>query len=124
MSPSRPCLWPGSRCPLFAVAGRSFCLEHQRLSWKEQNLRRPRWLREFYDSREWRLLRAAHLELHPECEDCLAAGRREAASQVDHIQALRIRPDLALEPSNLRSLCRSCHSSRRLTERHHRGVGR
>ncbi len=120
-APRRPC--GEQRCPAFAEPGRSRCAAHQRQEWREQNQRRPGWLRAFYDSPQWRALRAAHLELHPACEDCATAGRAVQANQVDHTLPLRVRPDLALEASNLRSLCKGCHSSKTLLDRH-RGVGR
>jgi 5-methylcytosine-specific restriction protein A len=120
-APRRPCGAP--RCAGFADPGRSYCTAHQRESWRQQNAQRPRELRAFYDSPEWRSLRAAHLELHPACEDCEASGRATPATQVDHVLPLRSRPELALEPSNLRSLCKACHSSKTLIDRH-RGVGR
>jgi hypothetical protein len=40
---------------------------------------------------------------------------------VDHIQARRIRPDLALEPGNLQTLCATCHSSAK--QAHERSAG-
>ena len=119
-APKKPCLAP--RCAGFAEPGKSRCPAHQREAWREQNARRPRELRAFYDSAEWRQLRVAHLELYPECQDCAAAGRATPAHSVDHVLPLRDRPDLALEPSNLKSLCKSCHSSKTLTDRH-RGAG-
>lgn len=120
-SPKKPCATQG--CPaLVAEPGRSRCPAHQRAEWREQNARRPRGLRQFYDSPEWRQLRAAHLELYPECQDCSTAGRTTPAAQVDHVVRLRERPDLALEPSNLKSLCKSCHSSKTLTDRHRGGA--
>lgn len=121
-APKKPCL--GSpRCPNFALPGKARCDEHQREAWREQNAQRPRELRAFYDSAEWRQLRAAYLADNPACQDCATTGRATPADSVDHILPLRTRPDLALEPSNLRSLCKSCHSSKTLTDRH-RGVGR
>ena len=41
-----------------------------------------------------------------QCVKCGARGRLE----VDHIQAVRDRPDLAYEVDGLQTLCRVCHS--------------
>ncbi len=120
-APRRGCI--EQRCPLFAEPGRARCSAHQKAAWRNQNARRPRELRAFYDSAEWRQLRSAHLELHPECQDCAITGSVTPATQVDHVLLLRERPDLALEPSNLKSLCKSCHSSKTLTDRHHGATG-
>lgn len=46
------------------------------------------------------------------CQDCLARGVITPASVVHHIQFLDVRPDLALEDSNLISLCKFCHKVR------------
>lgn len=61
-----------------------------------------------YD-RQWRKVRAAHLAREPLCRICKTSGIIEAATVVDHIQPIRERPDLRLDPSNLRSLCKTCH---------------
>lgn len=54
---------------------------------------------------DWRRLRARHLEQHPLCATCGAVAR-----YVDHKQTIRDAPERRLDPSNLESLCRSCHS--------------
>ena len=46
------------------------------------------------------------------CQDCLARGVITQADVVHHIQFLDVRPDLALEDSNLISLCKFCHKVR------------
>ncbi len=68
-----------------------------------------------YD-RDWERLRDAHLTANPLCVVCEAAGRLTAASVVDHIQSIRDRPDLRLDPANLRSMCKPHHDSRTATE--------
>ncbi len=42
------------------------------------------------------------------CVKCSAAGKLE----VDHIQPIRTRPDLAYELDTLQSLCPSCHTKK------------
>ncbi|MBI0435415.1 HNH endonuclease [Roseomonas sp. KE0001] len=61
-----------------------------------------------YDQ-HWRQLREAVLAAEPLCRFCAAQGRVTAATEADHIQPLRLRPDLRLVPSNIRPLCTPCH---------------
>lgn len=74
----------------------------------------------FYGSSEWRTFRQSILERdNYECQWCKEQGRvttdNHATLEVDHIEELKDRPDLALEPTNMRVLCRDCHN-----KRHHR----
>lgn len=72
----------------------------------------------FYRSKEWRELREKILaDSHYECLWCSQKGLSSQGKtlEVDHIKELKDYPELALEPSNLRVLCRQCHN-----ERHHR----
>ncbi|WP_188260858.1 HNH endonuclease [Azospirillum tabaci] len=73
-----------------------------------------------YD-REWQKLRdAVVIERGCRCERCgtLVVLRKSEATattpfaEVDHIESVQDRPDLRLERSNLRVLCRPCHSGR------------
>lgn len=68
-----------------------------------------------YD-RTWRRLREAHLDAHPLCVDCERAGQVTAATEVDHIIRIEVRPDLRLDPENLQSLCKPHHSAKTATE--------
>lgn len=61
-----------------------------------------------YDA-DWRRLRLAFLDANPLCRFCADADRVEAATVVDHIIAIADRPDLRLDWSNLRPLCKPCH---------------
>ena len=66
---------------------------------------------EFYHSRAWQELRLAALERdHWLCQSCLKAGKIRPASTVHHKRAVRDFPGLALDPSNLITLCPSCHN--------------
>ncbi|WP_420536203.1 HNH endonuclease signature motif containing protein [Elstera cyanobacteriorum] len=60
-----------------------------------------------YSSPEWKALRAAHLKHNRTCTACCAP-----ASVVDHVRAWKGNQALFLDPSNLQSLCRSCHSKK------------
>ena len=64
---------------------------------------------EFYQSRQWRVLRAVKLQQNPLCEECQRQGRLTPAQMVDHIVPINKGGEpLALE--NLQSLCNRCHS--------------
>lgn len=63
---------------------------------------------------EWRRIRAAHLELEPDCVNCGRPG-----SHVDHI--LPRRQGGSNDHANLQTLCASCHS--RKTASHDGGFG-
>lgn len=58
---------------------------------------------------DWRRLRLQFLDANPLCRFCADTGRTEAATVVDHITTIADRPDLRLDWSNLRPLCKPCH---------------
>ena len=60
----------------------------------------------FYSSRVWRRTAAAQLGAFPLCCWC-----NRLATMVDHIIPRLDAPDIAFDPSNLRSCCRACHST-------------
>lgn len=62
--------------------------------------------RRFYQSGAWQKLRAAHIAKHRRCAFCGRPGRK-----VDHKKPRRERPDLALDPGNLQTLCDLDHES-------------
>ena len=71
----------------------------------------------FYHTAAWKRVRAAALiRDNGMCQDCMdrfRAGygiRPHRAEMVHHIIPLEDRPDLALNLSNLRSLCNECHN--------------
>ena len=70
-----------------------------------------------YDA-NWRRLRRMVLNERPLCEDCSARGRAEEATEVDHIDG-NVRN---LDGTNLKSLCKSCHSKK--TVANDGGLGR
>lgn len=63
-----------------------------------------------YDN-DWRIARLDHLKSHPLCVWCHRDGRVTAATVVDHIKPIVDRPDLRLDPSNFRSLCKPHHDA-------------
>ena len=70
-----------------------------------------------YD-RTWQKLRLVILARDPLCLFCLEQGRLVPSRQVDHIRPIAERPDLRLDPANLRGLCDSCHSAHTARQRH------
>jgi 5-methylcytosine-specific restriction endonuclease McrA len=66
----------------------------------------------FYKTREWRALQKTFIKQFPTCVFC-----GKPAKQVDHIVPIRKDWSRRLDPSNLRPLCWSCHSSHTLRER-------
>ena len=66
----------------------------------------------FYNSREWQNVRGYILSRNPLCASCKARGVLTVASVVDHIIDLQINSHLALEPSNLSPMCKTCHDKK------------
>lgn len=76
--------------------------ELARTSWRGWNA--------FYHTTKWRDKRAAILRRdHKACRLCRENGRYTPATTVHHLKHLRDYPELALEDSNLISLCGECH---------------
>jgi 5-methylcytosine-specific restriction endonuclease McrA len=66
-----------------------------------------------YGSVEWKKARARALKrANYACEQCRADVRGRGRSRVDHRRTVKERPDLALEPTNLRVLCPTCDNRR------------
>ena len=61
--------------------------------------------------RDWRKVRALVLADEPLCRLCTQQGRVTAATVVDHIIRIKVRPDLRLARENLQPLCKACHDS-------------
>ena len=74
----------------------------------------------FYSTGAWKKLRQEALERdHYECTWCKQEGKvTKEQLEVDHILELNLHPEFALELSNLRTLCKTCHN-----KRHGRFVG-
>lgn len=71
----------------------------------------------FYGSSEWRELREQALRRdNYECVWCREQGKVTTVNhetlEVDHIEEIKDRPDLALELGNTRVLCKDCHNKR------------
>ncbi len=102
----KPCSYPG--CPNLTNGGR--CPQHRRPD------ARPTATERGYDA-TWRRLRAKHLKENPLCVMCLAMGREEKATEVDHIIPHKGDDALRLEAGNLQSLCPWHHKSKTARER-------
>ncbi len=77
----------------------------------------PKARHRFYCSGAWRRVRKQAIDRdNKECVWCKAEGRvttaKTATLEVDHIMELEYHPELALELSNLRTLCHACHNKR------------
>lgn len=59
----------------------------------------------------WRRTKARQLRVHPLCADCNAR-----ATDVHHLDGLGPKGPRGHDPSNLLSLCHSCHSKRTAAE--------
>lgn len=101
----RPCTYFG--CGRLQVE-ESRCALHQRAGIRQRGYADPLWSR----------LRAAHLASSPACVQCGSTHRLN----VDHIVAHKGNEALRLDPSNLQTLCASCHS--RKTVQQDGGFGR
>lgn len=71
----------------------------------------------FYTSDDWRMMRAYILERdNYECQWCRRDGKvtskADSVLEVDHIKELKDYPELALDETNLRTLCKDCHNKR------------
>ena len=65
----------------------------------------------FYKSKMWEHKRLEILERDNfECQECKAEGGYSKGNVVHHILHLKDRPDLALEDSNLVTVCGACHN--------------
>ena len=69
-----------------------------------------------YNTRRWRKLRLVQLSKEPLCQYCAEHGRTTPATLVDHIERVRDARGRAFDPTNLQSLCASCHSGAKAKE--------
>lgn len=112
----KPCAHPGCGA---LVRGKAYCephqvkaderrAEHMKTVHADYNSRRDS-SDSFYKAEAWKKLSAIYKKRHPLCVECEAQGRITPVQIVDHIKSYKTHPQLGLDWSNLRSLCRSCH---------------
>ena len=70
----------------------------------------------FYQSAQWRTVRAAFLRQHPLCCACEQRGRVVPAVVVDHVVPIK-EGGARFDPRNLQSLCVSDHNAKSAKER-------
>ena len=99
-----PCSYPGCATP---ARGR-YCDQHALAANRTNLPQRASAAARGYDH-AWRKLRAWYVTCQPLCEDCLEQDHLTLVDEVDHIIPIHVRPDLRLDPDNLRSLCRRHH---------------
>lgn len=84
----------------------------------------------FYTSKRWKEKRKQIIARdHCECQSCKRQGRlkilkvksvnKHERAYVHHKKHLKNYPELALEDSNLETLCFACHELEHTNERHH-----
>lgn len=99
------CNEPGCR----VLTEGKYCDAHQSKRKADPRTERDR----FLDSRAWRKLSKAKLAETPWCEICLKSrGVYNPARDVDHIIPRSEAPERRLDPTNLQSLCKRCHSAK------------
>lgn len=112
-APPKRCSKPG--CGKLVKAGISFCTEHMRERWRNEDRTRKR--ERFYDRKEWTELRDYYRRAHPLCELCAKQGMRRPTKIVDHVVPIK-QGGAPLDVRNLQSLCHTCHQQKRGKERH------
>lgn len=120
-APKKGCLHP--RCPGWALPGKARCQVHQLAYYRQDNAQRDPRITTFYNSTAWKKFRAAVRAARPWCETCEREGRQTPSEQVDHIVRLKEAPARALDETNVRALCMSCHSRRTMTDWRRAGGG-
>lgn len=112
--PKTPCRAIGCAA-IVGRADKGFCdaHAHQRYGWNKSQKGRTASQRGYGSA--WRRLRTQILQRDSYlCQSCKAQGRYVTATDVDHILAKA--HGGTDDPSNLQSLCRSCHQTKTATE--------
>ncbi len=82
---------------------------------EQGRIRRRRRGPRYYDTARWKRLRKMVLARDPLCVMCLAEGRTEPSTCVDHIVDLK--DGGTNRKDNLQGLCDSCHNRKTATKR-------
>ena len=108
---NRPCRhWS---CPSLTRNKNGYCEQHQEKVKQVQrttNRKSNKRASPFYGTKRWQLVRDRHISLNPLCCGCGRIGR-----EVDHINPIS-QGGGETDPTNLQTLCRSCHASKTYKE--------
>lgn len=110
--PLRPCLHPG--CTALVRGG--YCEKHRPPD-RESRSACSQSYRRWYALPVWTEdLRPKQLAREPFCQECAKHGLRERATDVDHVEPHNGDWGKFTDPSNLQSLCHSCHGRKTIAE--------
>lgn len=110
--PKKPCNYPG--CP--NLTDELYCPIHKhQCNIDYSKYKRDKFDKTFYSSPEWLKVKRRQLLEEPFCRECLKKGIYTKATMVDHIKPIKQGGDW-YDPSNLQSLCWSCHSKKSIEE--------
>ena len=70
---------------------------------------------QFYQSKQWRMLRRYYIKSNPLCEQCSRENKTTAGQCVDHIKPISLGGN-RIDESNLQTLCNSCHAKKSAAE--------
>lgn len=109
-------------CNNIAIKGKVYCESHYKKTKKDRAKHYDKSVRHkidkkyasFYKSKEWQIVRQQVLErdnyLCVRCNNPDKLERKTPADVVHHIEELKERWDLRLDPNNCESLCHNCHN--------------
>lgn len=116
----RPCMRPA--CPEMASVG-GYCVTHARPSGRlydrgrRQQVATLATAARIRSTSRWRVVRVHERRKWPLCCDPFASGCRQPTAQINHIEGLASRPDLAYVESNHAPVCTACHAKVSAIER-------
>ena len=115
LSAPTPCRHPGCGAVL---ARPGYCDTHRKAVHRDYGRARRSFDAElgFYQSAQWRAVRAAFLRQQPLCCACEVRGRVVPAVVVDHVVPIK-QGGARFDPENLQALCVSDHNAKSAKER-------
>ena len=117
-----------SGCADLAIAGLSYCDEHEAKRIEKLNQCRAHAQlseeaaanRKFYGTKRWKTSRLQFIKQNPLCADCGELGLVVEATDVDHVIPHKGDTQLMWDKSNWQALCHPCHSRKTAREVFHR----